>query len=75
LDEESKYGSLNGLQILHAKKTDYRADLFARTIKAGKEMQAANRKLLLRMRLCVFSILFCSEVVDDVPFTDSKQTW
>jgi len=38
-------------KILHAKKTDYRADLFARAIKAGKDMQAANRKLLLRMCL------------------------
>ncbi|KAF9469456.1 G protein pathway suppressor 1 [Collybia nuda] len=38
-------------KILHAKKTDYRADLFARAIKAGTEIQATNRKLLLRMRL------------------------
>ncbi|PPQ85556.1 hypothetical protein CVT25_006726 [Psilocybe cyanescens] len=38
-------------KILKAKKTDYRDELFARTIKAGAEMQAANRKLLLRMRL------------------------
>jgi COP9 signalosome complex subunit 1 len=38
-------------KILKAKKTDYRDELFARTIKAGTEMQAANRKLLLRMRL------------------------
>ena len=40
-------------QILQAKKTDYRAELFARAIKAGREMQSANRKLLLRMRLWV----------------------
>ncbi|EDR00057.1 uncharacterized protein LACBIDRAFT_192125 [Laccaria bicolor S238N-H82] len=38
-------------KILQAKKTDYRAELFARTIKAGKSMQTTNRKLLLRMRL------------------------
>ncbi|KAF8801237.1 PCI-domain-containing protein [Phlegmacium glaucopus] len=38
-------------KILQAKKTDYRAELFARAIKTGREMQAANRKLLLRMRL------------------------
>ncbi|KAF8893072.1 26S proteasome subunit RPN7-domain-containing protein [Infundibulicybe gibba] len=38
-------------KILYAKKTDYRADLFARAMKAGTDMQAANRKLLLRMRL------------------------
>jgi len=38
-------------KILQAKKTDYRAELFARAIKAGREMQSANRKLLLRMRL------------------------
>lgn len=40
-------------QILHAKKTNYRDELFARTIKAGSEMQSANRKILLRMRLSV----------------------
>jgi hypothetical protein len=40
-------------QILHAKKTNYRDELFARTIKAGAEMQSANRKILLRMRLSV----------------------
>jgi len=38
-------------KILQAKKTDYRAELFARAIKAGRDMQSANRKLLLRMRL------------------------
>ncbi|KAF8240594.1 hypothetical protein L208DRAFT_1449465 [Tricholoma matsutake] len=38
-------------KILHAKQTDYRAELFARAIKAGTDMQVANRKLLLRMRL------------------------
>ncbi|KAH9474510.1 COP9 signalosome complex subunit 1 [Psilocybe cubensis] len=38
-------------KILKAKKTDYRDELFARAIKAGTDMQAANRKLLLRMRL------------------------
>ncbi|EGO01318.1 hypothetical protein SERLA73DRAFT_179480 [Serpula lacrymans var. lacrymans S7.3] len=38
-------------KILKAKKTDYRAELFARAIRAGAEMQCANRKLLLRMRL------------------------
>lgn len=43
------------VQILQVKRTDYRADLFARAIKAGKDMQSANRKLLLRMRLCVSS--------------------
>ncbi|KAF5373404.1 hypothetical protein D9615_009517 [Tricholomella constricta] len=38
-------------KILYAKKTDYRADLFARAIKSATEIQAANRKLLLRMKL------------------------
>ena len=39
------------LQILLAKKTDYRADLFERAMKAGADIQEANRKVLLRMRL------------------------
>ncbi|KAF8801234.1 hypothetical protein BYT27DRAFT_7262267 [Phlegmacium glaucopus] len=39
-------------KILQVKKTDHCAELFARAIKTGREMQAANRKLLLRMRLC-----------------------
>ncbi|KAH8827133.1 26S proteasome subunit RPN7-domain-containing protein [Flagelloscypha sp. PMI_526] len=38
-------------KVLLAKKTDYRADLFSRAMKAGGDIQAANRKLLLRMRL------------------------
>ncbi|THH00269.1 hypothetical protein EW026_g2236 [Hermanssonia centrifuga] len=38
-------------RILQAKRTDQRAALFARAMKAGSEMQATNRKLLLRMRL------------------------
>ncbi|EAU83783.2 G protein pathway suppressor 1 [Coprinopsis cinerea okayama7 len=38
-------------KILQAKKTDPRAELFARATKAGNDIQAANRKLLLRMRL------------------------
>ncbi|KAF9006986.1 G protein pathway suppressor 1 [Cyathus striatus] len=38
-------------KILLAKKTDYRAELFARAIKAGTEIQAANKKLLFRMKL------------------------
>ena len=42
------------MQILKAKETDQRAALFARAIKSGQEMQAANRKLLLRMRLYVY---------------------
>ena len=41
-------------QILKAKETDQRAALFAKAIKSGQDMQAANRKLLLRMRLCVY---------------------
>ncbi|KAH6877424.1 G protein pathway suppressor 1 [Coprinopsis sp. MPI-PUGE-AT-0042] len=44
-------------KILQAKKTDQRAELFARAIKAGSEIQAANRKLLLRMKLHVLSLL------------------
>ena len=39
------------VQILKAKETDARSELFARALRSGKEMQAANRKLLLRMRL------------------------
>ncbi|KAF9531186.1 26S proteasome subunit RPN7-domain-containing protein [Crepidotus variabilis] len=38
-------------KILLAKKTDYRAELFARAIKAGAEIESTNRKLLLRMKL------------------------
>lgn len=38
-------------KVLHAKQTDFRADLFGRAIKAGKDIQLTNRKLLLRMRL------------------------
>ncbi len=38
-------------KILKAKETDQRAALFGRAIKNGQAMQAANRKLLLRMRL------------------------
>ncbi|KAI0634340.1 G protein pathway suppressor 1 [Trametes polyzona] len=38
-------------KILKAKETDQRAALFAKAIKSGQDMQAANRKLLLRMRL------------------------
>ncbi|CAK5279986.1 unnamed protein product [Mycena citricolor] len=38
-------------KVLFAKQTDYRADLFARAIKAGRDIQATNRKILLRMRL------------------------
>jgi COP9 signalosome complex subunit 1 len=48
-------------QILQAKKTDYRADLFARAIRAGTEMQNSNRKLLLRMRLCVAFVAINSQ--------------
>jgi COP9 signalosome complex subunit 1 len=43
--------SLKCFQILKAKKTDYRVDLFARAIKAGDDMRNANKKLLYRMRL------------------------
>jgi COP9 signalosome complex subunit 1 len=39
------------LKVLHAKQTDFRADLFGRAIKAGKDIQLTNRKLLLRMGL------------------------
>lgn len=42
---------LTCLQILKAKKQDHRAELFTRAIKAGSDIQSANRKLLLRMRL------------------------
>ncbi|KAJ7191547.1 hypothetical protein GGX14DRAFT_600285 [Mycena pura] len=47
-------GSIHGRvdsqnQILYVKQTDYRAELFARAIKAGQEIQATNRKVLLRM--------------------------
>ena len=38
-------------KILKAKETDQRAALFAKAIRSGEAMQAANRKLLLRMRL------------------------
>ena len=38
-------------QILYAKKTDYRADLFVRATKAAADIQSTNRKLLLRMKL------------------------
>ncbi|KAI0088210.1 G protein pathway suppressor 1 [Irpex rosettiformis] len=38
-------------KILKARDIDQRAVLFTRAMKAGKDMQATNRKLLLRMRL------------------------
>jgi hypothetical protein len=53
-----RYAEAVFCQILRAKKTDYRAELFARAMKAGEELHNANRKLLLRMRLYVPS-LFC----------------
>ncbi|KAL1745165.1 26S proteasome subunit RPN7-domain-containing protein [Schizophyllum fasciatum] len=37
-------------KILLAKKTDYRADLFERAMRAGADIQEANRRVLLRMR-------------------------
>jgi len=40
-------------QILQATKIDHRGELFARAIKTGADIQSANRKLLLRMRLYV----------------------
>ncbi|KAJ7704454.1 hypothetical protein B0H17DRAFT_1326592 [Mycena rosella] len=43
-------GSIHG-RILYAKQTDYRAELFARAIEAGRDIQSTNRKVLLRMRL------------------------
>ena len=39
-------------EILKAKDLDHRAELFSRAIKAGADIQTANRKLLLRLRLC-----------------------
>lgn len=47
-------------QVLQAKKKDHRAELFDRAVKAGNEIQSANRKLLLRMRLCV--VLFVPHI-------------
>ena len=41
-------------QILEAKETDQRAALFAKAIQSGQDMQAAKRKHLLRIRLCVY---------------------
>lgn len=41
-------------EILKAKDLDHRAELFSRAIKAGADIQTANRKLLLRLRLCAF---------------------
>ncbi|KAI9056495.1 G protein pathway suppressor 1 [Trametes sanguinea] len=38
-------------KILKAKETDQRAALYAKAMKSGQDIQAANRKLLLRMRL------------------------
>ncbi|KAG1764552.1 26S proteasome subunit RPN7-domain-containing protein [Suillus occidentalis] len=43
-------GRIQG-RILKARKVDHRAELFARAIKTAAEIQSANRKLLLRMRL------------------------
>jgi COP9 signalosome complex subunit 1 len=61
VDSQNKVSTNNSLyvtvlspkcfQILKAKKTDYRAELFARAIKAGDDMRNANKKLLFRMRL------------------------
>ena len=66
------------MQILKAKETDQRAALFAKAIKNGQDMQAANRKLLLRMRLWVALALHLSEsrtLSVCVPFVGNKQTW
>ncbi|KAJ7829446.1 26S proteasome subunit RPN7-domain-containing protein [Mycena olivaceomarginata] len=38
-------------KILYARQTDHRAELFARAIKAARDIQSTNRKVLLRMRL------------------------
>ena len=43
-------------EILKAKDLDHRAELFSRAIKAGADIQTANRKLLLRLRLCAFPL-------------------
>jgi COP9 signalosome complex subunit 1 len=43
---------------LYAKKTDYRGDLIARAMQAGNDIMAANRKVLLRMRLYVSRTVF-----------------
>lgn len=61
-------------QILKAKETDQRAQLFARTLKSGNDMLSANRKLLLRMRLYGF-IPRCapSPSPDIFPITSSQQ--
>jgi len=48
-DIQARVDSRN--KILQAKKTDHRAELFARAVKTGADIQSANRKLLLRMRL------------------------
>ncbi|KZP06077.1 hypothetical protein FIBSPDRAFT_331554 [Athelia psychrophila] len=50
-DINGRVDSQNKSKILQAKTTDHRSELFDRAIKAGNEMQSANRKLLLRMRL------------------------
>ncbi|KAJ7253017.1 26S proteasome subunit RPN7-domain-containing protein [Mycena haematopus] len=49
-------GSIHGRvdsqnKILYARQTDHRAELFARAIKAARDIQSTNRKVLLRMRL------------------------
>ena len=52
-------------KILKAKDLDHRAELFSRAIKAGADIQTANRKLLLRLRLCVLLLglsLFQAEI-------------
>lgn len=38
-------------KILKARSTDQRAQLFARALQSGEDMQAATRKLVLRMKL------------------------
>ncbi|KIP03274.1 hypothetical protein PHLGIDRAFT_77841 [Phlebiopsis gigantea 11061_1 CR5-6] len=40
-------------KILRAQEVNQRAELYARTMKVGQDMQSANRKLLLRLRLYV----------------------
>lgn len=65
VDSQNKVNSLTSLdsslrlifwKILKARVTDVRAALFARAAQAGTRMSATNRKLLLRMRLCVPSV-------------------
>ncbi|EKM56660.1 uncharacterized protein PHACADRAFT_253909 [Phanerochaete carnosa HHB-10118-sp] len=60
-------------KILRAQETDQRAELFARTMKAGQDMQSANRKLLLRLKLQQADLIVKAPKQSNQPQQGSQQ--